>query len=131
MIRKLTVKDRKKLSSLILKLVSKFDRKELIQLISSESSKDVEEKDDSKFVTFAIGVMKNIVDSFDTEVTEWFADLCGLSIDAFEKLPFDTEMKIIKLIAEAEETAGFFGQDSAIAKAIKSYLDTTRKKMQS
>ena len=132
-IRKLTIKDRKTFSALLLKLVSNFDRNELTKLIVSdaiqEKQKGSDEETETRFLNYAIGIMHNVIEHFNSDVTEWFADLLGLTVEKYETLPFDTEIHIVNQIAEAEETAGFFGQRSAIYKAISVYLEGVKERM--
>lgn len=136
-IRRLTIADRKLLSNLIKKLADTVGDTSLTNLISSAvtvSSEAVdnqdkkegstEEKKEDNAIQIGIKILKELIDTLETETHAWFADLIGVSEDAFLKLPLDTEAKIVDQIIESEEASSFF----TIASRLYSKIDLLQSK---
>jgi hypothetical protein len=121
-IRKLTVKDRKRLSFLIKKLTEVSGDKSLLTLISStKANNNTESEDDNGTMLLGINLLRLLLDTLEVETQEWFSELIGVTVDKFYELPIDTEAIIIKQIVEAEESNSFFTIVSELYSKIQTF----------
>ena len=127
-IRPLTVKDRKKLSSLIQKLSEKVGGQSWMNLISSQVTKmkenpenDGEDTGNEDYIQIGLKVLRNVLEILEEETQEWFSDLIGVTIDEFLDLPIDTEIEIIDQIINAQEASSFFIKALQLFNRIKTY----------
>ena len=44
----------------------------------------------------------------------WLADLCGMSVEEFNKQPIDAPMQVIEALANQEDLRGFFSRAAAL-----------------
>lgn len=128
-IRSLTVKDRKKLSTLIQKLSETAGDHSLLNMISSQIKKAQEPATESSgqedYIQIGLKVLRNLLEILEEETHEWFADLIGVDIkadeEAFVRMPFDTEALIIEQIVDAAEVGSFFTKALQLFNRIKQY----------
>lgn len=122
-IRQLKVKDRKWLTQLFKKAIQELGEEGLKKVISSnvssstESEKTAEEAVGETVVKIGINLLTKSIDIMDNEISAWFADLAGMSIEELDDMPIDTEAKIIEQIKSAPEAKVFFTQAWLLAKA--------------
>jgi hypothetical protein len=113
-IRPLEVDDRLFLSHLIEKLADKVGSGEILSLITmasatEKSSEDAEKVQDNGAKTkLGIELMRLLMQVLNSDLHEWFADLLGVSVPAFKKCPFNTEIKIVEQLTKADEVTDFF-----------------------
>lgn len=124
-IRKLKRKDRVVLASMIKKLAEKIGSNKLLNMIvadvSATETKESDEKSESQFIQVGVELLRTMIDTLEEEAAAWFADLCSVTPEAFDDLPFDIEIQIINQIAESEEAANFFTGASHLYSKIKGY----------
>lgn len=106
-IRELTVEDNRLLISLIRKLINEMKESWISTAVqvkdtNGKKSKDIEvsdiEKEEEKGAQIFHVIIEKVLESYTTDLTEWFSSLLGISTDEYLKLPFDTDLKIIDLI---------------------------------
>ena len=44
----------------------------------------------------------------------WLADLCGMTVEEFNKQPIDAPMQVIEALVEKEDLRGFFSRAAAL-----------------
>jgi hypothetical protein len=137
-IRRLTVADRKRLSTLIDKLAETVGDNSLLNMISStvtnnsQSSPEngekngentSEEEKEENFIQIGVKILQALVQKLEEETHEWFSELIGVSQEEFLSLPFDTELKIIDQMVNAQESSSFFTIASGLYKKMQSLQD--------
>ncbi|MCO4819782.1 MAG: hypothetical protein KC517_09170 [Bacteroidetes bacterium] len=122
-IRKLKRKDRVFLTSLIDKLATQEGEGGLLQLISSINKPGKSENNNDTAMELGIKVVKLALSLLENEVSGWFADLLGSSVDEFNEMPFDIEALVIQQLQEAPEIGNFFTILSHTYSKIKTYND--------
>jgi len=122
-IRKLTRKDRKVLTGLILKFVKKTGRKELVGMVPSSDMKEEvsEEKETENVLSMSMDVLKDMLDVIETDVTVWFADLIGVTVEEFDCLDFDIEIDIISQLVTSDKFKSFFSKGLQLRKEISDF----------
>lgn len=137
-IRPLTVYDRQTLTELIKKLSSKTGYEKIVTAIPAQLEKTEENgenveidknKSDDTVYSLISSVLYGIVTWVNDDVSIWFADLLGISLDEFKKLPFDTEMKIVEQMLNQESFKDFFIKASGLLSSIpgsKNLLNTLK-----
>jgi hypothetical protein len=124
-IRKLTVADRKRLTSLIKKLTDTTGDKSLLKIISSTRaatvSSETEDSEQDSSILVGLNLLKALLETLETETQEWFSSLIGVTVDEFYNLPIDTEALIIQQIVEAEEIKSFFTIVSGLVSKMQSF----------
>lgn len=111
-IRQIKVRDRKLITQLFKKTIKELGDESVKTLISSNApaaeTKSAEEGIGEAIVTIGIRVLTKVIDVYDEDISAWFADLAGLTIDELDDMPIDTEAKIIDQIRTSPEAVGFF-----------------------
>jgi len=122
-IRKLTRRDRKTLTGLILKFVKKTGRNELVGMVpSSDKKKEVsEEKETENVLNMSMDILKDMLDVIETDVIVWFADLIGVTVEEFDDLDFDIEIDIISQLVTSEKFKSFFSKGLQLRKQISDF----------
>lgn len=125
-IRKITIKDRVRLSDMIKKMADNFGAQKLLNLINPEpsagSSENTEDKKaENRMIQIGIGVVKMLIDTLENDVHIWFAELIGVSMDEFYEMPIDTETEILKQLSSAPEVERFFMTASQIFNKTKQF----------
>lgn len=124
-IRDLTRKDRVTLTGLLKKMIETVGEKSLSQIIVADedsTSKETEGTEDSKLISLAIEIFKQLIIVLDDDVAVWFADLLNMELEKYtEDTPFDIETIVIKQIIESESFISFFSQASELYKKITVY----------
>jgi hypothetical protein len=125
-IRELRYSDRIRLSAMIKKLTEKIGDDTLLKLVSSSPSQLPNEespdmaKNEERLIQIGIGLFKNLVEFLDDDVTEWFADLCGIDKEKFIlEAPFDIELIIINQLIEQDKLRSFLAGASKLFNTIK------------
>lgn len=119
-IREIKVKDRKLISRLIEKTADKMKDNSLFEMITS-TAKSKSENRTAEAVKVGAEIIKMLLDVVESDMTAWFADLAGVTVDEFEDMPVDTELQIIDQIIQAEESERFFSIASQLSKKIKGF----------
>ena len=124
-IRRLKVKDLKRLTELFEKGVREIGEESLTKLISSTASASSNGSDNSTteetigetVVTIGTTVLTKMVRYCNDDLAEFFADLLGKTIEEYEDMDMDTPIKVIDQIRKAPEVEGFFMMSSLVSKA--------------
>ena len=125
-IRPLTVRDRKKLSYLIQKLSDVAGDRSFSNMISSQIQKSKNpdtETSQEDYVQIGLKILKNLLEVFEEETHELFADLIGVDKDKFLDLPIDTEVEIIEQIVNSQEASSFFTKALHLFSRTKKYIN--------
>lgn len=115
-IRKLTVKDNRFLIKKIKGLVSDFNHEWLSTAISDKQD-DTSEGSDDKSTGAFLKIIELLIDCYESDFTQWFADLCGKDLDEYLSLDFDTDAEVISQIVKDKGFKGFFSRASDAAKS--------------
>ena len=123
-IRKLTNKDFRVLKKFLSELTQKAEYDWFKSAIRESSpnapdqvdgdSKAEEVKNGEVMLRLFAAAIRGICQYFDDEVTGWFADLCGCTVDDYLDLPFGTDLLVIEAIKESEEFNDFFSKACAL-----------------
>ena len=139
-VRPLTIKDRKTLSAMIQKMAENFGSQDILNIISpavalspSGANSETSNTDSSSNKTIDIGIkiLKKLIETLESDVHSWFADLIGVSLEEFDTLPIDTELVILSQLSEMPEVERFFmtaSQLSSKAKGLKSRFANSKGK---
>jgi len=60
-----------------------------------------------------------LVAYLDADVSRWFADLCGFTIEQYDAMPFDVDLEVIEHLKQSGEITGFFTRALQLYKGIK------------
>ena len=125
-IRALTRKDRKTFGSLMVKLVNKTGRKDLIQMIPSVNTKDDNDEIDvvnknGQILEMAFGLLQGMLSFIDEDLTEWFVSLVNEieTTEEFDELGFDIDLQVIDLLLDQDGFLNFFSKGSQVFSKIK------------
>jgi hypothetical protein len=128
-IRELRYSDRIRLSAMIKKLTEKIGDDTMLKLVSSSPSRlandESVENDENKERLIQIGIhlFKQLIEFLEDDVTEWFADLCGIDKEKFIlDAPFDIEIIIINQLVEQGKLSSFLVGASKLFNTIKTSL---------
>jgi hypothetical protein len=123
-IRKLTNKDFRVLKKFLSELTQKAEYDWLKSAIRESSPNSPEQseggtgteevKNGEVMVRLFAAAIRGICQYFDDEVTGWFADLCGQTVEDYLELPFGTDLCVIEAIKESEEFKDFFSKACAL-----------------
>jgi hypothetical protein len=122
-IRELKRKDRRILAEMIRKLADKIGDKSLLNLMVTDSEASasdpaaVGKKD--QFSKIGIEIVKLLIETLETDVSAWFADLLGVTVEQFDEMPFDVELQIIDQLISAEESNRFFTTASQLSSRMR------------
>ncbi len=133
-VRRLTKKDRTKLSNLIEQLVEKTDNKALINMVPSSSNADDSEQSETSaseqtadVLQFAFNLMEGFLKFIEEDVTEWFMDLIGeTDKENYNDLDFDIEVQIIDQIISQKSFENFFLKGSQVVNKIKGFVSPSK-----
>ena len=127
-IRMLKVRDLKTLTELFEKHVKETSDESLKHLISSaipqgtkakqDGDQTVEEHVGETVIKIGTAVLTKMTSIFNEDVTAFFADLLGVTVDEYYEMEIDTPIKIIQQIRTAPEVGGFFTMHSLASKAM-------------
>jgi len=119
-IRKLKRSDRKTLTRLIQIASEKFGAGDLTKLVrdTGSGSSAEGEKDSTQILKIGMEVFNILLDVVEKDVTEWFADLIGVTLDEYEEMPFDTDLVIAEQLLGSEEMRAFFSRLSRLRSEI-------------
>lgn len=127
-IRALTIKDRKRLSTLVQKLAETAGDRSLLRMISSQiqsvKQSETAGNPEEDYIQVGLKILKRILEVLEEETHEWFADLIGVSREEFLNLPMDTEAVIIEQIINSREASSFFTKALQLFNRIKQYRNT-------
>jgi hypothetical protein len=123
-IRKLTVADCRKLVAMLRSLAAKAQGAWIKTLIKPvPATAQVEPEDEEldaegveRMARLFLGLLDMLLEEFEGDVTEWFASLCGVSVEEYLRLPIDTDLIVIEQIKSAEEFPAFFERACAVLK---------------
>jgi len=119
-IRKLVRKDRRILSAMIRKLADKVGDNRLLSIISSDAKAEGPSEDaGGKTIQIGIEIVKMLIDTLESDISAWFADLCGVTVEELDNSEFDIEIKIIEHLKQAPEIADFFSGASRLFNSMK------------
>lgn len=128
-IRELKFSDRMKLSAMLKKLTEKLGDDTLLKLVSSSPSQlpneENEEKDknEERYIQIGIHLFKQLVEFLEEDVTDWFADLCGVDKEVFIlEAPFDIELIIINQLINQGKLTSFLAGASKLFNTMKESL---------
>jgi uncharacterized protein YjgD (DUF1641 family) len=111
-IRPLIRKDRKRVTAMIKKVITET-RDEAIQNLISSESPQVENETEAEhwgvtITDIGVDILVKGIEFLDDDIGEWFADLLGVSMEEFDKMPADIEIQVFKQIKERPEASAFF-----------------------
>lgn len=109
-IRPLEQGDREVLSKLIEKVASKVTDGEILGLITMASGTEEGDSKENAGIKTKLGIkiMQLLMQLLNEDLKVWFADLIGVEIEKFSKLPFNIELEIIRQLQEADDLTDFF-----------------------
>lgn len=132
-IRELVYKDRRKLSEMIKKLSIKLNDNSLLTQLSSEPKKhsnqiENDSESDTQLMKIGLNLFNQLIQFLEDDVTEWFADLLGITIEEYiNNAPFDIEILIIQqLMDDKGKFKSFLAGASKLYKSIKTSLSNLR-----
>lgn len=117
-IRELTIQDRYTMTGLLDIMVERTGNVQLKDMIPSNkkgSGPDESGDDEDSTQALIAYAIKAIIDVAEKELGDWFADLLGVTREAYLQMPFDIEVQVIEALTEREEFSNFF------AKALRSF----------
>lgn len=123
-IRELKRKDRRVLGDLIRKLTDKIGSNELLKVMVSDSLRagkagEKETGRENDFSRLGIEMVKLMLEVIEDDVSRWFADLLGVSPQEYDELPFDTELRVLEQLCDAEEINRFFSSALRLSSRMK------------
>ena len=121
-IRKLTRKDRKKLSGMIQSLAEGKGMQDLLAMIQRPTDGESAGEDTEstgRMVYIGAEILKMLLDKIEGEFCEWLADLIGVSMEEFDEMAFDVELEIIEQVIETKVFDSFFSRASRLSSTIK------------
>jgi hypothetical protein len=125
-IRTLKYSDRLKLSSMIKKLTEKVGDDTMLKLVSSSPSqlpndeRPDKKQNEERLIQIGIHIFKSLIEFLEDDVTEWFADLCGVDKETFIiEAPFEIEIIIIDQLIEQGVLSSFLAGASRLFNTIK------------
>lgn len=69
--------------------------------------KNIEIPEGASNVQIGIILFSNVMQHAETDFKTWLADIAGMSVEEFEKQPFDFPLEVIEQIAEQEDLNAF------------------------
>lgn len=120
-IRTLTVNDRIKLTDMIKNMAENFGHEYLLNAISPNPATAPKETDSNPATEYGIRIVRMLLETLQSDIHNWFANLIGKSYEEFCNLPIDAEVEILKQISEAPEVERFFTSASRLSKNTKSF----------
>jgi predicted DNA-binding ribbon-helix-helix protein len=120
-IRELTRKDTITVANLIKKMVEKAGKTHLLNLIAApdKGKADKGKNNDDLLISVGLDIVMSLFDFVLEDVSAWFADLAGLSLEEYnEKAPFDADLQIIEQLREAQGVKDFFTRALRVYKMI-------------
>lgn len=137
-IRKLTVADNRRLEKMIRNLIKTDEGQWLQHIVSAAKSEGKGATDEPEEVLKYYRLFGDIIDMlfnfYHTDIEKWFASLIGVEVDAYQDLPFDTDMVIVEQLKEAPEFKSFFSKACAVFKAsgwLKNIISSVKEKFDS
>jgi hypothetical protein len=121
-IRELKRKDRKTLAAMIKKMVDKIGDQRILNLMVTETSDNVQSnkaepnQPKDQFSKIGIEIIKLLMETLEEEVSVWFADLLGVTIEQLDDMPVDIELVVIDQLISAPEANRFFTSASLLFK---------------
>lgn len=119
-IRSLTVEDSRKMVSLVKRFASDTNNawiKNIVKQPTEAGDKAKrDDEDESGVVGFVSDLLIQIIDYFQDDATEWFASLCGITVDEYLKLPIDADFDVVDQIKKQPEAERFFSKACAAFK---------------
>jgi len=117
-IRPLIRKDRKVLAAMIRKLADKIGANGLLNILVADPDAPLPAADGAAgsekaakgdaFSRIGVEIIKQLLDILEDDVAAWFADLLGITVEEFDKMPFNIEMIVVEQLMEAPEANDFF-----------------------
>jgi hypothetical protein len=111
-IRPLIKADQRRISAIFGKLVDKIDDQSILNIIQNTGDSTVAEISDEQRKTNIIRVFmeifKRCVSTMHDEIVAWFADLIGVTVEQYDQLPIDIDVRILEQIKGAAEVENFF-----------------------
>lgn len=105
-IRELWVSDNRKIVDLLKRFATETHNEWITALRGpSEGEKPT---GDGDMVKFFVDMINNLLSMYQNEMTEIFAGLLGVTVEEYQKLPFDTDMVVIEQIKSAPGFLSFF-----------------------
>ena len=113
-VRRLKLKDRKKVSGLIKKFAERSGNEGLMQMVPGTPKPESEEADGSpaeKIYELMRNVMGSLIDWVEEDVTAWFMELTGIETrEEWDDLPFDIEVYILEELYKQTGFNNFFSK---------------------
>jgi hypothetical protein len=120
-IRTLTVGDRIKLTGMIKNMAENFGHEYLLNAISPNPDIAPKETNSNPATEYGIRIVRMLLETLQSEIHAWLADLIGKTYEEFCCMPIDTEIEVLKQISEAPEVERFFTSASQLSKKTKSF----------
>lgn len=125
-IRKITRADRKLLSNLILKAVSKSGAKSLLTIIQSDAvALSDNENPEDEIVKLGIKIVYSIYEALESEIEIWFASLLNISVEDLNSCDFNVDKIILEQLTALPEFKDFFFGLFQQFNLIKKYLPSS------
>jgi hypothetical protein len=130
-VRPLIQRDRVTLAAMIRKLVEKVGTSDLLNIMvrdekaigsaQAQTPGTKAETPKDKFTKLGIKVINLMIDAIEEDLRAWFADLIGVTPEAFQSLPIDIEIRIINQLMDAPEANDFFAGALRLSKKMQGF----------
>lgn len=121
-VRDLTRKDFYTLVDIIKKFVVASGDGQIMKLfkaskeVASQSSEEQSLPNYEVMIPLFIELLEQAIKLLNSEVVEWFADLCGLSVEEYQNEVFDIDVQVVNMIIKQESFPRFFSLASELFK---------------
>jgi len=121
-IRTLKRKDRVTVTRMIARLAEKLGDTSLLNLIQRKdgvgTAGDQEKDTGDGYAKLGMQIIKLAVDNLESDIAEWFADLCDCTKEQLDDMPLTAEIQILEQIKNAPEANDFFSGASRLFSSI-------------
>lgn len=83
---------------------------------SSPKDKDVEDGDTQSALSLQILIV--LYENLESDIVDWFADLCGCKVADFMKLPATAPLDVIEVLTTREDAKNFLSRASQLLKTM-------------
>lgn len=127
-VRKLTRMDRVTLTRLIQKFADISGTDALVKMVPSSgggSGEETEETEETRgsataeLLESAVALIEKMLTVIESDMSDWFCKLIGVSREAYNDMDFDIEVQIVEAIISQKGFANFFTRGSRVVKTIK------------
>lgn len=128
-IRTLKKRDQETISRMLGRAAQAADGKMIREVISSAQATasdgtelDTADRSSQIIVTF-LELFKKVMVNFGDDVTAFFADLAGMTVEQYKDMPIDIDVRVLEALKEAPEVENFFTGVSRLYKTTRLFQD--------